>query len=157
MVHGRAYAVTATTPPMPYLQQPDASVVRGTFLIFNSWARVLIDLGASHSFIASSFVRILGLETNRLSSPLVVDTPVGGKITLDQICRECDLVILDRHFVFDFILLDMSGYDLILGMDWLFTFHATIDCHRRRVRVCAFEGDCFDFYREHREVVVIFV
>ena len=34
--HGGAYAVTASAPPMPYQQQPDTSVVRGTFLIFNS-------------------------------------------------------------------------------------------------------------------------
>ena len=34
-IHGGAYAVTASAPPMPYQQHPDTPVVRGTFLIFN--------------------------------------------------------------------------------------------------------------------------
>ncbi|GFZ17988.1 hypothetical protein Acr_26g0012570 [Actinidia rufa] len=58
--------------------QLDTSVVRGIFLVFNSWARVLIDTGASHSFIASSFALTLGLEVEVLDSVLMLDTPVGG-------------------------------------------------------------------------------
>ncbi|XP_057497363.1 uncharacterized protein LOC130782081 [Actinidia eriantha] len=43
---------------------------------------------------------------------------------------------------------DMSGFDVILGMDWLLNFHATIDCYRRRVRVCTSEGEWFSFLGE---------
>ncbi|XP_057471067.1 uncharacterized protein LOC130759868 [Actinidia eriantha] len=57
-------------------------------------------------------------------------------------------VISDRLFVFDFVLLDMYGFDVILGMDWLSNFHATIDCYRRRVRVCTLEGEWFSFVGE---------
>ncbi|GFS43204.1 hypothetical protein Acr_00g0084200 [Actinidia rufa] len=70
---------------------------------------------------------------------------------LDRICWGCELVILDRRFEFDFIVLSMSGFDLILGMDWLSTYRATIDCFRRRVRICTPEGGCFEFFGERRE------
>ena len=112
---------------------------------------MLFDSGASHSFIASSFVLALGLETEEFSPPLFVNTPLGGRAPLDRICRGCELVILDRHFEFDFIVLGMSGFDLILGMDWLSTYRATIDCLRCRVRICTLEGGCFEFFGERRE------
>ncbi|KAH7838670.1 hypothetical protein Vadar_029706 [Vaccinium darrowii] len=153
---GRVFTVSAATPPPPppphtTLQTPDASVVRGTFLLFHSFAKVLFDSGASHSFIAASFVRALELESEELSPPLFVETPLGGRTLLDRICRDCELVIRDRRFVFDFIVLGMTGFDLILGMDWLSTFHATIDCFKRRVRICPPEGNCFEFFGERRE------
>ena len=37
----------------------------------------------------------------------------------------------DHQFAFDFIVLDMSGFDLILGVDLLSSVHAHIDCYRR--------------------------
>ncbi|GFY97392.1 hypothetical protein Acr_11g0016980 [Actinidia rufa] len=112
---GRVFAVTAATPPPPPTSQtPESSVVQGTFLLFNSFAKVLFDSGASHSFIASSFVLALGLETEEFSPPLFVNTPLGGRAPLDRICRGCELVILDRRVEFDFIVLSMSGFDLIL-------------------------------------------
>ena len=112
---------------------------------------MLFDSGASHSFIASSFVLALGLETEEFSPPLFVNTPLGGRAPLDRICRGCELIILDRRVEFDFIVLSMSGFDLILGMDWLSTYRATIDCFRRRVRICTPEGGCFEFFGERRE------
>ncbi|GFY92940.1 hypothetical protein Acr_08g0013360 [Actinidia rufa] len=61
---GRVYAITSAAGPSGIAgqqeQQLDTSVVRGTLLMFNSWARVLIDTGASHSFISSSFALALG-------------------------------------------------------------------------------------------------
>ena len=39
----------------------------------------------------------------------------------------------------------MSIFDVILGMDWLSTVRATIDCYRRRVTISTPDGDCFRF------------
>ena len=80
-------------------QQSEPSVVRGTFLIFSSWADVLVDTGASHSFLAQSFVSTLGLETEELRPGMSVETPVGGRVSVDRICRGCALTILDRTLV----------------------------------------------------------
>ena len=66
---------------------------------------------------SASLVSALGLEISTLDSPLYVDTLVGGRVLLDRICRDCDLTILERTFVFDLIVLEMSGFDVILGMD----------------------------------------
>ncbi|KAL7211700.1 hypothetical protein ACSBR2_014537 [Camellia fascicularis] len=41
--------------------------------------------------------------------------------------------------------MDMSGFDVILGMDWLSSYRAIIDCYRQRVTVCTLSGECFHF------------
>ena len=68
-------------------------MIQGTFLLFRLWARVLFDSGASHSFIAASCVRVLGLEVETLDEPLHVSSPLGTKERIDRICRGCELEI----------------------------------------------------------------
>ena len=55
------------------------------------------------------------------------------------------MTIQDRTFKFDFIVLDMAGFDVILGIDWLSSTKATIDYYKCRVTVCTLKGDCFRF------------
>ncbi|KAL7202617.1 hypothetical protein ACSBR1_034145 [Camellia fascicularis] len=42
----------------------------------------------------------------------------------------------------------MSSFDVILGMDWLSSYRAVIDCYRQRVTVCTLSSDCFYFLRD---------
>lgn len=93
--------------------------MRGTYLIFNTWASVLIDTGASHSFIATSFASLLGLESKQRKSSLIVESLVKGKVILTQGCQGCVIEVAGRQLLFNFVLLEMSGFDGILGMDWL--------------------------------------
>ncbi|XP_059650606.1 uncharacterized protein LOC132296420 [Cornus florida] len=136
---GRVFALTPAEPPS------SPSVVRGMFLVSHSWARVLFDSGASYSFISSSFARALGLEVSQLDRPLCVDTPIGDSVILGRVCRSCSITIAGCVLEFDLILLEMTGFDVILGMDWLSSFRAVIDCFRSRVSVCTPDGDCFYF------------
>ena len=57
---GHIFAIT------PQAEVADQSMIQGTFLLFLLWARVLFNSGASHSFIAASCVRVLGLEVETL-------------------------------------------------------------------------------------------
>lgn len=85
---GGMYAVTALD------LVPAPLVVRGTFLLCNSIANVLIDTGASHSFSSSAFTSALGLELARLTSSLSVESPIGGEIVLEQGCQGCDIEVV---------------------------------------------------------------
>ena len=57
------------------------------------WARVLFDSGASHSFIATSCVKDLGLKVETLEESLHVSSPLGTRVNVDQICQDCELEI----------------------------------------------------------------
>ena len=131
-VQGRVYAVSGQTEPP---QSENQRAAQGTFLVFNLWASILIDTGASNSFISAQFARALGLVVESLSPPLCVDTPLGDGTVLSRICRACEVRVADHPLVWDLIMLDMTTFDVILGMDWLRRYRANIDCYRRRVTV----------------------
>ena len=63
------------------------SVIQGMFLLSRLWARILFDYGASHSFIATSCVNVLGLKVEFLGNPLHVSSPLGIRVRVDQIFR----------------------------------------------------------------------
>ena len=60
--------------------------------------KVLFDYGASHSFVAASCEKDLGLEVETLEKPLYVNSPIGTKVSIDIICRDCELEISLRDF-----------------------------------------------------------
>ena len=94
---------------------------------------MLFDYGASHSFIATSCVRGLGLEVETLENPLYVSYPLRTRVSVDLICRGCELEISGILLTVDLRVLDMSDFDVILGMDWLTAQRVVIDCEHRRV------------------------
>src|SRR4051812_42362161 len=102
-------------PPQALIEPLECSVIRGTISVYTSYARVLIDTGASHSFISYAFSKTVGLRLDRLREPLEVSTPVSGMAVLNEICRGCDLEIAGHKLSFDFILLRMTNFDIIIG------------------------------------------
>ncbi|XP_062019385.1 uncharacterized protein LOC133735960 [Rosa rugosa] len=58
--------------------------VEGTLSVYNYLARVLFDTGASHSFISSSVVDVLGLIVMPLTRSLCVTSPLGVSLELDM-------------------------------------------------------------------------
>ena len=46
-----------------------------------------------------------------------MDTPVRGLVPLDRVCRNCEIITSDQNLRVDFIIIDMSSFDVILGMD----------------------------------------
>ena len=80
---------------------------------------MLFDSGAMHSFIATSVVRELGLEVETLEEPLYVSSPLRTRVSIDLICRGYELEISGILLTVDLRVMDMSEFDVILGMDWL--------------------------------------
>jgi hypothetical protein len=46
---------------------------------------------------------------------------------------DCPIHIEGRTLTANLIVLDMEGFDIVLGMDWLSNNHAIIDCHNKEV------------------------
>ena len=109
------------------------------------WARVLFDFGASHSFIAASVVVELGLEVEALEEPMYVSSPLGTRARIRMICRGCELEISRILLTVDLRVMDMSEFDVILGMDWLTAYRVVIDCEHMRVTAYTQDGTCITF------------
>ena len=107
------------------------------FLLSRLWARILFDSGASDSFIIASCVRELGLEVEILEKQLYVSSPLGIRVSVNRICRGCELKISRILLIVYLRVIDISKFDVILGMDRLTAHQVIIDCGRRRVTAYA--------------------
>ena len=136
---GRFYTVT------PQTEAADQSVIQSAFLLFRMWGRVIFDLGASHSFIAASCVRVLSLEVETLDEPLHVSSTLGTKARIDRICWGCELEISGILLTVDLRVMDMSEFEVILGMDWLTAHQVVIYCDLMRVTTYTPDGICVVF------------
>ena len=87
------------------------------FLLSHLWAKIFFDSGASHSFVATSSVDVLGLEAESLEEPLYVSFSLGTRVSIDQICRDCELEISRIFLTLDLRVMDISDFNVILGMD----------------------------------------
>ena len=93
-------------------------------------ARVLLDPGATHSFISPVFASKSGWQASRMAIPLSVATPLSDSLDSDVFLLSCPVLIEDRELQVNLILLNFS---VILRMDWLSQHFATVDCRRKEV------------------------
>ncbi|XP_071901550.1 uncharacterized protein [Coffea arabica] len=117
---------------------PDSSeVMEGTLPIFHRLAKVLIDPGATHSFVNPSFMSGIDVRPVKLPFDLEVRTPMGDKRIIDSLAfKNCEFWIGERKMLVDLISLDIKGYDVIIGKDFLGQYHAKLDCRAKVVEFC---------------------
>ena len=121
-------------------------IVYEIFRYVNSVSRLCL-----HLRDAVSIVIELGLEVEALEEPLCVSSPLGIRARIGMICRGCELEIFGILLTVDLRVMDMSEFDVILGMDWLTAYRVVIDCECRRVTAytlddtrVVFQGDKHD-------------
>ena len=109
-------------------------VVTGTISLFDTDAHVLVDSGATHSFISREFIERVGIEMRPAECSMVVSLPNGDSLIANRVYRGSKVTIASHEFEADLIVLDIHDIDIILGMDWLAKHRATIDCYRKEVQ-----------------------
>ncbi|RVW46074.1 Transposon Ty3-G Gag-Pol polyprotein [Vitis vinifera] len=140
---GRVFAMTHRD------AQATSDVVTGTLRIHTLFARVLIDPGSTHSFVSVSFAGLLGLPVASMDFDLIVATPVGDSVVASRMLRNCIVMIGYREMPVDLVLLDLQDFDVILGMDWLASYHASVDCFEKRVTFSIPGQPKFSFEGKH--------
>ena len=108
-------------------------VVTGTLSILGDDAHVLIDPGATHSFISREYVARVGTTPVPLGCSLDIATPTGESLWPNQMLKGRLFSIEGQDMEVDLILIDLKGLDVILGMDWLVANYASMDCFRKEV------------------------
>ncbi|XP_070036643.1 uncharacterized protein [Nicotiana tomentosiformis] len=73
-------------------------------------------------------------EREQLYEPFSVSTLVGESILATRVYRDCVVTLRGRDTVADLIELRMVDFDVIMGMDWLYSCFAKLDCQTRTVR-----------------------
>jgi hypothetical protein len=94
-------------------EAPD--VVIGIFFVNDTSAVVLLDSGASHSFVSAMYVEKHNLPIALLKCPMIVSS-LGVDMSARQLCLKVNLKIRGVYFVANLIVLKSKGIDIILGM-----------------------------------------
>jgi hypothetical protein len=119
--------------------QQAPGVVLSEFLVEFTPADVLFDSGASHSFIATSFVERHDIPTAHLEIPLVTRTP-GSDLLCHLKCSQVRILLSGVVFLADLAILPSHGIDVILGMDWLTKHNGIISCADKTVLLTDHQG-----------------
>ena len=61
--------------------------------------------------------KYLGLEVETLEEPWYVSSPLGVRARIGMICRGCELEISGTLLIVDLRIMNMSEFDVTLGMD----------------------------------------
>ena len=116
-------------------QEADATpdVVTGTSYLIDIDAHVLVDSGATHSFISREFIKRVGIEIRPTECSIIVSLSMGNSLITNRVYRGGKVTIANHEFEADLIVFDIHDFDIILGMHWLAKHHATVDCYKKEV------------------------
>ena len=69
-----------------------------------------------------------------LNEPFIVSTPVGELVVAKRVYRNYPIMLPNRVTYVELVELDMIYFDVILGMELLHAFFASIDCRTMVVK-----------------------
>ncbi|XP_070047138.1 uncharacterized protein [Nicotiana tomentosiformis] len=109
-------------------------MVVGILSVFSLNVYALIDPGSTLSYISPFVASSCGKKPELLRQLFEVSTPVGESVVVRRVYRGCDVMIHNRHTLADLNRLEMIEFDVIMGIDWLASCYATVDCWKKDVR-----------------------
>ncbi|XP_035542910.1 uncharacterized protein LOC118345683 [Juglans regia] len=145
LVQARVYAVTPGDVDYEAPETHDAGVITGRVRLYDFYACTLFDSGASQSFVSATFARMCNLVTEPLPQSLVVALPNSEIVCCSKVALGCPLDLGGRTLDADLIVFKLLGFDIILGMDWLYRYSANIDCRRRVIGFQLSDEDYLEF------------
>ncbi|GJX71071.1 putative reverse transcriptase domain-containing protein [Tanacetum coccineum] len=114
---------------------PDSNVVKGMFLLNNHYASMIFDSGADRSFLSTTFSTLLNVTPDTLDVSYDVEFANGRMSETNTVLKGCTLGLLGHPFNIDLMPVELSSFDVIIGMDWLANHHAVIVCDEKIVRI----------------------
>eukprot|EP00253_Pinus_taeda_P012179 PITA_12179 len=96
--------------------------------ISNLTISVLIDPGATLSYVSPKVVERCNLQPVKFKNPWLVQLATGAKRRVTAKINDCSFVIADQPVMADLNILPLGSYDILIGMDWLEKHWSLVDC-----------------------------
>nr|GEW40306.1 hypothetical protein [Tanacetum cinerariifolium] len=109
------------------------NVVKGTFLLNNRYATMLLDSGVNKSFMDIKFSHLIDIKPVKLNSSYEVELADEKVGSTNSILRGCTLNLLDHLFDIDLMTIELGTFNVIVGMDFLVECDALIVCVRKYI------------------------
>ncbi|XP_070025891.1 uncharacterized protein [Nicotiana sylvestris] len=111
------------------------NVVTGILTVQSHDVYARIDPGSTLSYVTPFVAMEFGKEPEQLHEPFSVSTSVGESILAARIYRSCVVTVCGRDTRADLIKLGMIDFDVIMGMNWIYSCFAKLDCRTRTMRL----------------------
>ncbi|XP_070046910.1 uncharacterized protein [Nicotiana tomentosiformis] len=131
--HPACFATTTSTAPSLARGTPapvGSGASRGGSQISGETNRLYAMRGCQSSKASPDVVT----EPEQLHESFSVSTPIGESIVVAQVYRDCVVMVRGRDTMANLIELGMVDFDVIIGMNWIYSCFANIDCRTRTVR-----------------------
>jgi hypothetical protein len=110
-------------------------------MINNQTLAILIDSGASHSYIHPKMVESLQLPRSKHGKSWLVQLAIGSRRKVNEMVKSC-LIDMNGLNTKEYLnILPLGSYDCLIGMDWLDPHHALLDCHNKEFTCLDEEGN----------------
>lgn len=126
-------------------------------LLSGATCSVLLDTGASHCFLSSTFAEKIGLVKNTMKESINVSLADNQHSVVSESCTFKMKLANNKTAVQAYVLPDITGsVDVILGMDWLAHHDVTLNCKNGTAKIC-FNPDkpCVTLYGTSSEEQII--
>ena len=106
----------------------------------------------THSFISIPFIERHQIESQPIDGRMVVSVPNRDTMISERIVPGSRLVIQNKDFPADLIVLGIRDFDIVLGLDLLSRHRATLDFYKKEVRLVWPEEPGVIFWGIRREI-----
>eukprot|EP00253_Pinus_taeda_P028842 PITA_28842 len=96
--------------------------------ISNLTVSILIDPGATLSYVSPKVVERCKLQSTKFKNPWLVQLATGAKRRVGAKIKDCSFTIAGQPVMADLNVLPLGSYDILIGMDWLEKHWSLVDC-----------------------------
>ncbi|KAI3751987.1 hypothetical protein L2E82_23084 [Cichorium intybus] len=110
-------------------------VVSGIFTLNSIPVYIIFDPGATYCFVSTSMMSRLNIPLNPIDESLEVAMADGRYVWVSKHFEVCQLKIYETTFSIDLKPMTTKEFEVIMGMDWLATNYANMDCRNKNITV----------------------
>ncbi|GJX31400.1 putative reverse transcriptase domain-containing protein [Tanacetum coccineum] len=90
---------------------------------------------ADKSFISISLASMLNIPPITIYTFYDIKMADGNLVSTNTVIQGATLTLLNQPFKIDLMPIKLSSFDVIVGMDWLFKYHARIICDKKIIHI----------------------
>jgi hypothetical protein len=115
---------------------------------------ILIDSGASHSYIDPNIVEIFHLQRRKHGKSWLVQLATRAKRRINELVKDCPMDMNGLSTKEYLNIIPLGSYDFLIGMDWLDKHHVVLDCYNKAFTCLDEEGNLRTVQGIPREVSI---